>query len=192
MIYRIDPTYIKAYYRRGSANYALGKLKAALKDFKAVAKIAPKDPDAAKKMKACDRAIKEDAFMKAIEADGGQQMGSIDVDSIAVDDSYTGPRLPSIPAKQEEDESADSSISKSPLVSNEFVLELMEYFKSQKLLHRKYVIQILLEAVNHFSNAPSLLRLSLPGETEPTGKTNITGEAHSMSYCFLYFLVLTA
>lgn len=55
---RLDSQYIKAYYRRGSANYALGKLKLALKDFKAVVKIVPKDPDAQKKMKACDKAVK--------------------------------------------------------------------------------------------------------------------------------------
>jgi tetratricopeptide (TPR) repeat protein len=41
-IIRIDPGYIKAYYRRASAKYALGKLKEALKDFKAVVKIVPK------------------------------------------------------------------------------------------------------------------------------------------------------
>jgi tetratricopeptide (TPR) repeat protein len=45
-IIRLDPTYLKAYYRRASANYALGKLKEALRDFKAVVKIVPNDPDA--------------------------------------------------------------------------------------------------------------------------------------------------
>jgi serine/threonine-protein phosphatase 5 len=176
---KLDPGYIKAYYRRGSANYALGKLKAALKDFKAVVKIAPKDPDATKKMKACERAIREDAFTKAIEADEGQQQVEIDIDAIVVDESYTGPRLPESISEDGESspgkESAGSSSGKAPLVTNEFVLDLMEYFKAQKLLHRKYVIQILLEAVNHFSKAPSLLRLSLPCETEATGVTTITG-----------------
>lgn len=47
----LDPAYIKAYYRRGSANYALGKYKDALKDFRHVVKVAPKDRDAVQKMK---------------------------------------------------------------------------------------------------------------------------------------------
>lgn len=64
---RLDPKYIKAYYRRGSANYALGKLKLALKDFKTVATIIPKDPDARNKLKACEKAVREEAFLKAIE-----------------------------------------------------------------------------------------------------------------------------
>lgn len=33
---RIDPNYIKAYYRRGTANMALGKFKLALRDYDAV------------------------------------------------------------------------------------------------------------------------------------------------------------
>jgi len=36
---RLDPNYLKAFYRRGSAHYALGKVKEALKDFKHVVKV---------------------------------------------------------------------------------------------------------------------------------------------------------
>ena len=55
----LDPTYIKAYYRRASANYALGKYKLALRDFKAVCKLRPRDKDARSKFKECDRAVKQ-------------------------------------------------------------------------------------------------------------------------------------
>jgi hypothetical protein len=43
---RLDPGYVKAYYRRASANFALGKYKEALKDFRHVLKLHPKDKDA--------------------------------------------------------------------------------------------------------------------------------------------------
>ncbi|CAN0559462.1 unnamed protein product, partial [Laminaria digitata] len=33
---RLDHTYLKAYYRRGSANMALGKFKLAVRDFRKV------------------------------------------------------------------------------------------------------------------------------------------------------------
>lgn len=36
---RLDPHYVKALYRRGSAHYALGKYKEALKDFRQVVKV---------------------------------------------------------------------------------------------------------------------------------------------------------
>ena len=67
----------------------MGKLKAALKDFKAVCKIVPNDPDALKKMKACEKAVREEAFMKAIEADEHSEP-AIDVDSIVVESSIKG------------------------------------------------------------------------------------------------------
>ena len=46
-----------------------GKLKNAQRDLKAVIKIVPKDPDAGRKLKACEKAIREDAFNRAIEVE---------------------------------------------------------------------------------------------------------------------------
>lgn len=62
----MDPTYLKAYYRRASANYALGRLKEALFDFEAVVKIVPKDTDALKKMRQCKKEMREEQFNEAI------------------------------------------------------------------------------------------------------------------------------
>ncbi|GMI48788.1 hypothetical protein TrCOL_g10809 [Triparma columacea] len=59
---KIDPQYVKAYYRRGSANFALGKNKAAKKDFKKVCQMKPKDKDARAKLAACTKAVNEAAF----------------------------------------------------------------------------------------------------------------------------------
>jgi len=63
----LDPSYIKGYYRRGSANFALGKVKEARKDFRAVCKLKPKDADAKKKLAACEKAVKVQMFQDAIE-----------------------------------------------------------------------------------------------------------------------------
>jgi serine/threonine-protein phosphatase 5 len=41
-----DPTYVKAYYRRGSAQVYLGHLDLAVNDFKTVCKMDPKNKDA--------------------------------------------------------------------------------------------------------------------------------------------------
>lgn len=54
----LDESYIKAYYRRGSANFALSKFKLALKDFKKAHIRAPNDADAHKKFKECDKRVK--------------------------------------------------------------------------------------------------------------------------------------
>ena len=47
-----DPKYAKAYYRRGSAQFALTHYKEAKKDFKKVCQLKPKDKDARKKFQA--------------------------------------------------------------------------------------------------------------------------------------------
>ena len=48
----LDRTFVKAYYRRGSAFMALAKYKDALRDFKAVKQLKPTDKDAIAKVKA--------------------------------------------------------------------------------------------------------------------------------------------
>lgn len=177
----MDPKYIKAYYRRGSANFALGKLKTALKDFKAVAAIIPKDADAQKKLKACDRAVKEEAFLKAIESEGDSDV-SVDADSIVVEPSYSGPRL--VP-------DCNGNIT----ITGEFAQEVISYFKDQKRLHRKYVLQVLAAAVRYFEGVPSLLRLYLPTEPQRglpgvtadtpvsvTGTFTVCGDTHGQFY----------
>jgi serine/threonine-protein phosphatase 5 len=57
-----DPGFIKAYYRRGSAQMALGKLKQARADFRRVAQLRPQDKDARAKLDECEKVIKKRAF----------------------------------------------------------------------------------------------------------------------------------
>jgi hypothetical protein len=122
--YSLNPGYTKAYYRRASANFALGRSKEAKKDFEAVIKIAPNDVDASKKLKACKQAIREEAFLKAIESDNDSSTNNIDLDKIMVESSYVGPKL-------------ESGV-ENP-VTLEFVLQLMETFKlQQKLIHHTH------------------------------------------------------
>lgn len=135
---KIDPKYIKALYRRASANYALGKLKEALRDFKMVVQIKPKDPDAAQKMKACEKRIREDAFAKAMEFDGPDSSAlAIDIASIVVEASYDGPRLPD-PVSTNVDKSDSSNdgsggSTNGLVVPMQFVHDTIAHFKNQKV-----------------------------------------------------------
>jgi tetratricopeptide (TPR) repeat protein len=88
LIYR----YTKAYYRRASALFALGKYKSSLKDFKHVCKLEPQDrlvhgseliyspslvliylffdyPQARDRLRECDKAAKVQCFAEAIESE---------------------------------------------------------------------------------------------------------------------------
>jgi serine/threonine-protein phosphatase 5 len=86
-----DPKYAKAYYRRGSSQFALGHLKDAKKDFRTVCQLNPKSKDARAKLKACEKAIRETAFRKAIESEMTAPLSdSYDPNSIVIN-SYDGP-----------------------------------------------------------------------------------------------------
>jgi serine/threonine-protein phosphatase 5 len=88
-----DPNYAKAYYRRGSAQYALSHYKDARKDFKKVCQLKPKDKDARKKFQACDKAVRDVAFSKAIMSEKTAPLSdTYDPNSISLSaDSYDGP-----------------------------------------------------------------------------------------------------
>mmetsp|Transcript_360 Transcript_360/g.353 ORF Transcript_360/g.353 Transcript_360/m.353 type:complete len:494 (-) Transcript_360:187-1668(-) len=169
----LDPKYIKAYYRRGSANFALGKLKAALKDFKAVVKIVPNDAEARKKLAACERAAREEAFSKAIVSDSTSEPASqksVNTEDITVEESYTGPRLETRP---------DGT----PVFTTDFVRALIEHFKQQKLPHRKYVIQLLQEARHYFQSLSSLLRVQMSEKEDGSlGQFTVCGDTHGQFY----------
>jgi len=180
----LDSTFIKAYYRRGSANYALGignltKLKAARKDFKTVLSMFPKDADARKKYTECDNKIKLAAFSAAIENEGdsaASKSAKMDVDAIVVPSDYAGPRM--VPGE-------DGKLDQSKSMTTEFLQELVATFRDQKLLHRKYMMQLLLWALDMFKEMPSLMDISLPIVGGEKGHITVCGDTHGQYYDLL-------
>ena len=61
---------------------------------------------------------------------------SINVDSMAVEEKYDGPRL-----------ETDGSDNKKPVVTLDFMTKLMAYYKDRKTLHRRYAFQVRLTFV---------------------------------------------
>lgn len=169
MALSLDPNYIKAHYRRASANMALGKFKLAKKDYKIIVKKEPQNVQAHKQLKACEAAIKSEAFLAAIGGDERDAIASVDIDAIVVDPKYNGPRL---------EEPAEITI--------EFVHELIGHLKGQKLLHRKYVLKLLRAAKDHFASLPSLLRIPLPHDAAgKKGHITVCGDTHGQYYDLL-------
>lgn len=67
----------------------------------------------------------------------------------------------------------------------EFVMEMIEWFKGQKLLHRKYVLQILSASLSYFKQQPSLQRLFIPPDVdgnEGEGQFTVCGDTHGQFY----------
>ncbi|XXG67606.1 hypothetical protein AAC387_Pa06g0910 [Persea americana] len=162
----IDPKYSKGYYRRGAAYLAMGKLKEALKDFQQVKKISPNDPDAAKKLKECEKAVLKLKFEEAIavhDSDRRSIADAIDFHSIDVEPQYTGARI-------------DGEV-----VTLEFVKKMIDDFKNQKCLHKRYAYQIVLQAREMLRAMPSLVDITVRDGDHFT----VCGDIHGQFYDLL-------
>jgi len=82
-----------------------------VKDFKQVCKLMPSDKDAREKYEVTLKEHKLREFSKCIGYDDAKVV--VDIDSIVVEESYTGPRL-------------DEGIEK---ITKEWVVEVMDYLK---------------------------------------------------------------
>ncbi len=78
----------QAYYRRASANMALGKFRLALKDFEAVKKVRPRDKDALVKYTECNKVVRQIAFEKAIAVESSRKKPSETIDLDSMGESY--------------------------------------------------------------------------------------------------------
>ncbi|OBZ84553.1 Serine/threonine-protein phosphatase 5 [Choanephora cucurbitarum] len=163
----IDPTFTKANYRRASANMALGNFKEALKDLRVVSKRAPSDKDARAKFDECAKIVRRMEFEKAIEHNDQKRSvaENLDIDSIVVDDKYDGPRI---------DE-------ETKMIDRTFVENMIDHFKAQKKIHKKYAFMILLAIRNYMYEAPSLIDVTIPEH----GQLTVCGDVHGQFYDFI-------
>uniref|UniRef100_A0A452FZ53 Serine/threonine-protein phosphatase n=1 Tax=Capra hircus TaxID=9925 RepID=A0A452FZ53_CAPHI len=122
----MDKKYIKGYYRRAASNMALGKFRAALRDYETVVKVKPHDKDAKMKYQECNKIVKQKAFERAIAGDEHKRsvVDSLDIESMTIEDEYSGPKL------------------EDGRVTVTFMQELMQWYKDQKKLHRKCAYQV--------------------------------------------------
>ncbi|KAE8718491.1 Serine/threonine-protein phosphatase 5 [Hibiscus syriacus] len=147
---------IEGYYRRGAAYLAMGKFKEALKDFQEVKRICPNDPDATKRLKECEKAVMKLKFEEAIsvpESERRSVADSIDYHSIS--------------ARIEGD-----------VVTSDFVKKMMNDFKNQKCLHKRYAFQIVLQMREMLQALPSLVDINVPDRSLLT----VCGDVHGQFY----------
>ncbi|XP_022848632.1 serine/threonine-protein phosphatase 5-like isoform X2 [Olea europaea var. sylvestris] len=162
----IDPKYSKGYYRRGAAYLGLGKFKEALKDFQQVKKLCPNDPDAAKKLKECEKAVMKLKFEEAIAVPQSEKVSiadSIDYHAIDVEPQYAGARI------------------EGDVVTLDFVKKMMDDFKNQKCLHKRYAYQIVLQTREMLRALPSLVDINVPNGKHFT----VCGDVHGQFYDLL-------
>ncbi|XP_037030544.1 serine/threonine-protein phosphatase 5 [Bradysia coprophila] len=158
-----DPAYLKGYYRRAAAQMSLGKFKKALSDFEYVAKRRPNDEDAKIKFTECNKMVRKQAFERAIAVDvPDKTLAEIhtEFETIAIEDDYKGPQL------------------ENGKVTLKFMEELMEFYKQEKRLHKKFAYKILCEIDLYLRKQPSLVDIAIPDDA----KFTICGDIHGQFY----------
>ena len=161
----LDKNYLKGYYRRAEAQMSNGKFKQALKDFETVMKFCPTDKDAKLKYTECKKIVTQKAFERAIAVDTVKKsvFETINLDAMTIDDNYNGPKI--IDGK----------------VTLEFVNELIESFKNEKILDRKYAYKIIMDSRELFAVEPTLVDITI----EDGKKFTICGDIHGQFYDLL-------
>ncbi|XLR15091.1 hypothetical protein HN51_036028 [Arachis hypogaea] len=105
----------------------------------------PNDTDASKKLKECEKAVMKFKLEEAIAVPEHQRRpiaDSIDFHSIDVEPQYSGARI-------------DGDV-----VTLDFVKKMMDDFKNQKCLHKRYAFQIVLQTREMLKALPSLVDIN--------------------------------
>jgi serine/threonine-protein phosphatase 5 len=109
-------------------------------------------------------------FLDAMESEQTAPLSQkLSIDEIEVESSYDGPHLEYV-------ETADG---KDAVVTPEFVMQMMDRFKSQKSIHKKYMMQLLVAAVKYLSKQSTLLRVSLPTKSS---HITVCGDTHGQFF----------
>ncbi|KAI8874266.1 protein phosphatase-5 [Ramicandelaber brevisporus] len=174
----INGNFTKAYYRRAAAKIALHQFKPALADYRAVVRRVPNDKDAQIKLAECEKIVRKMDFEKAIAGDDISSTGGImpkkkrpsykiDISGLSVEDSYDGPRLPK----------------RKYFITDEFVREMMKWFKDEKKLHKRYATIIILAAIRYMEELGSVVDSSIPEANK--GRLTVCGDVHGQYYDLL-------
>uniref|UniRef100_A0A7S2YG96 protein-serine/threonine phosphatase n=1 Tax=Entomoneis paludosa TaxID=265537 RepID=A0A7S2YG96_9STRA len=185
---QLDQTYAKAYYRRASANLALNHYKLARKDLKQVCLLKPKDRNARAKLQACEKAIKEEAFLKAIEAEHTAPLSqTYDPTTLVVNPkTYAGPQYTTTLPEGIDDEALLFQPGQLP---RSFVMECIEWMRNEKQVHKRYVARVLLACKPLMEATPSLMHIPIPKQgpkEDMKPRLTVCGDTHGQFYDLLH------
>ncbi|KAH9811735.1 Metallo-dependent phosphatase-like protein [Melampsora americana] len=163
----LDPKYVKAYFRRGTAHLSIMKPHLAIKDFKSCLQYDPKNLAAQTQLAATVKLVRRLDFERAIASSDDEPGGC------EVEPSYTGPMLSKGPNGYQPNET--------------FIKEMLEWFKQGKTLPKRWVYEIVLGCYGFLSQEQSMTECTIPeGET-----VDVIGDTHGQFFDVLHLLTLT-
>ncbi|KAH6892065.1 serine/threonine-protein phosphatase 5 [Thelonectria olida] len=156
----LNPKLVKAHYRRGLARTAIIRPKEAIADFKECVKLDPTNKDARLKLEECKKIVRQLAFFAAIEiGDEPSAAEGLDLDSMEVDPGYDGVRL-------------------GDTMTQEFITDMIERFKTGKKIHRKYVYQIIIAVKKIVYDEATMVEVKIPDDVRLT----VCGDTHGQYF----------
>jgi hypothetical protein len=109
-------------------------------------------------MAECERIIKRDAFLKAIEVeDAPSAAEGLDIEHMALESNYDGPKL-------------------GESMTLEFIEDMIERFKNGKKLAKKYAFQIILAVMDIIKKEPTMVE----HDVEEGSEITVCGDTHGM------------
>lgn len=111
-------------------------------------------------MAECDKVVKRDAFLKAIEVeDAPSAAEGLDLDNMALESGYDGAKL-------------------GDKMTPEFIEDMIERFKNGKKLAKKYVYQIIVAVLDIIKKEPTMVEHDVQDGHEIT----VCGDTHGKSF----------
>lgn len=157
-----DNQYTKAYHRRAAAYISMRKFEDAVNDFQKILEITPDDDVAKKKLDLCKQELKRIHYQKSIlytPTTPSENIRLGQVFDVAI-------------AKAEGESMEDVGI------TIEFIHEMIQRFKKQKKIQKKYALYMLVRAINIFKSYESVYDVNVPDDKIIT----ICGDVHGQFY----------
>ena len=166
---KLNPTYEKAYLRLGFLNELLGHYKDSYNAYKKAFELSGnKDKDTYQRLVNVKKSHEDYLKQRRIELlHDEKERGPVKEKpykswkDIEGESSYSGPRL---------DDNSE--------VTSEWVVKLMEHFKDQKNLHKRYTLQLIEKCKNILAGYDSLINYKIEDEEEIT----VCGDIHGQFY----------
>jgi serine/threonine-protein phosphatase 5 len=180
----LDPNFTKAYYRRGEAQFSLSHFQDAVANFRSAAKLSPQDPMLRRRLQESERLLKIRRFEEALATpeDTTSALCSIVLEDIVVEDSYTGPVMERCVEEDEGDKESDKENGGDRYnLTLEFIMDMIEEFKQQRKVHRRFLTQIILESYEKLRELPSLVDVDVPAGHHIT----VCGDTHGQFFDLL-------
>jgi serine/threonine-protein phosphatase 5 len=161
----MNPNFAKGYYRRGAAYFSLGFFAKAFKDFKYAAQLEPKSVEIRSRLKEADIQLRKHKFEAAISVGNDDVQikisDSINLKEIPIEESYTGPKMID-----------DSKVTK------EFIDDMINEFKHQRKIHKRFAYAILLLVKQYLVVIPNIYTVTVSQEK----KITLCGDVHGQFF----------